>query len=45
MAGKPKGTQWRTYNAICDQLNAVEQFIDHGFAMRASAPLSRYGAR
>ena len=42
---KPRGMHWRTYNAICDQLSAVEQFIDHGFVMRASALLGRYGPR
>lgn len=42
---KPKGMHWRTYNVICDQLNAVEQYIDHGFVMRASALSGRYGPR
>lgn len=40
---KPKGMHWRTYNVLCDELNAVEQFIDNGFVMRASALLGRYG--
>ncbi len=42
---KPKGMHWRTYNAICERINAVEQFIDHGFVTRASNLLGRYGAR
>lgn len=42
---KPKGMHWQTYDGICEQISAVEQFIDHGFVMRVSALLRRYGPR
>jgi hypothetical protein len=40
---KPKGMHWRTYNAICNQIEAAEQSIDSGFMMRAAKLLANYG--
>lgn len=41
---KPKGMHWRTYNALCDRIDAVEQVIDSGFAMRVGRLLAKHGS-
>jgi hypothetical protein len=40
---KPKGMHWRTFNALCDRIAAVEQEKDAAFFEGAAAMLARYG--
>jgi hypothetical protein len=40
---KPKGMHWRTFNALCDRIDGVEQEKDAAFFEGAAAMLARYG--